>query len=67
MEWYWHFLGLSPTATKVEITAAYRRLAKLLHLDRGSTEADMLLRYRSAARGTTLMLCDYTIFNPEVS
>jgi hypothetical protein len=41
VEWYWHFLGLKPGATKAEIKSAYHRLAKLLHRDHGGTDEDM--------------------------
>jgi hypothetical protein len=39
--WWWHFLGLKPDASKVEIKSAYHRLAKLLHRDHGGTDEDM--------------------------
>jgi DnaJ-class molecular chaperone len=39
---YWHLLGgLKPGASAAEITAEYRRLAKVFHPDRGGTTADM--------------------------
>jgi hypothetical protein len=40
-DWYWHFLGLAPGASKADIKRGYHRLAKLLHRDRGGTDEDM--------------------------
>jgi len=38
---YWHFLGLKAGASAAEITAEYRRLAKMFHPDRRGTKEDM--------------------------
>jgi hypothetical protein len=41
-DWYWHFLGLQPGASRHDIEHAHRRLAKLLHPDHGGTNEDMV-------------------------
>jgi DnaJ-class molecular chaperone len=38
---YWHFLGLKPSASAAEISAARNRLARMFHPDRGGTVEDM--------------------------
>ena len=49
---WWQVLGVQPTATAAEVDAAYHRLAKERHPDRGGTTESMseLNRARDAAR-----------------
>jgi len=52
-EQWWQVLGVSREATRAEIDAAYRRLARDAHPDHGGTDADMarLNAARDAAQG----------------